>query len=547
MSQGTGKTGAHGGHAINWRTTLKKAWKDDRRGLFKVVAAWVIFGAIILVFAFLGMTPHHAGISAGGAAAVVNGDIISQVEYSEAVETMGKEQRFQQLQQFGGEFAQQMIRQQAIRALVDQKLLGQNLSKTGILSSDSHVREAISEIPAFQEQGKFSPTRYMGYLEASRQEAGEFESKVRQQITTNRMARTFASALRPLSLERELMAQVENKKANVDVVTIPTETLIVPELVASSDVKAFMEKADSKGRIKSYFDANKDRFSQPEKAKVRHILIRADRKDASAVESARQEAQKVVDRLKSGADFAAVAKEKSADPGSAQNGGLIDYFARGSMVPEFEAYSFSGKVGEISTPIQTDFGFHVVKIEDRKSASIRKLEEVSEEIAEILLAQEKSRAALSEIEKLMAAGDRAGVESFVAQYKLAWKETGPFAITAETLPVIGAGEQAVNIAFKLSQEKPIAKELVRQGGQAYLLRHKAVPIETDSKVPAKKGKASEQAKMADLQNNPEFAAETQAARRADEAFGQWIDVLRKAAKISVNPEIGKATEFGQSE
>lgn len=547
MSQGTGKTGAHGGHAINWRTTLKKAWRDDRRGLLKVVAAWVIFGAIILVFAFLGLTPQHAGITAGGAAAVVNGDIISQVEYSEAVETMGKEQRFQQLQQFGGEFAQQMIRQQAIRALVDQKLLGQNLSKVGILSSDSHVREAISEIPAFQEQGKFSPTRYMGYLEASRQEAGEFESKVRQQITTNRMARTFASALRPLPLERELMAKVENKKANVEVVTIPTETLIVPELVASSDVKAFMEKADSKGRIKSYFDTNKERFSQPEKAKVRHILIRADRKDATAVESARQEALKVVERLKGGADFAAVAKEKSADPGSAQNGGLIDYFARGSMVPEFEAYSFSGKVGEISAPIQTDFGFHVVKIEDRKPAASRKLEEVSEEIAEILLAQEKSRTALAEIEKLMAAGDKAGVENFVAQHKLAWKETGPFAITAESLPVVGAGEQAVNIAFQLSQEKPIAKELVRQGGQAFLLRHKAVPAEAASKTASKKGKASEEEKMADLQNNPEFVAESQAARRADEAFGQWIDVLRKAAKISVNPEIGKATGFGQSE
>jgi peptidyl-prolyl cis-trans isomerase D len=546
MSQGTGNTGARGGHVINWRTTLQRAWREDRRGLFKVVSAWLIFGAIILVFAFLGMTPHHSGISTGGAAAVVNGDIISKIEYSQAIETMGKEQRFQQLQQFGGEFAQQMIRQQAIRALVDQKLLGQNLGKTGILSSDSHVREAIAEIPAFQDQGKFSPTRYRGYLEASRQDAGEFESKVRQQISTNRMARTFASVLRPIPLERELMAKVESKKANVDVATIPTETLIVPELISSAEVKAFLEKSDSKGRLQAYFESNKERFSEQEKAKVRHILIRADRKDATAVEKARAEALKIVDKLKSGADFASVAKEKSADPGSAQNGGLIDFFARGAMVPEFEAYSFSGKIGEISSPIQTDFGFHIVKVEARKAASHRKLEDVSEEIAEILIAQEKSRGVLDEIQKLMAAGDAAGVEKLVSQYKLSWKETGTFSITADSLPGVGAGEKAVTTAFQLTPEKPIAKELIRQGAQAYLLKYKAVPPSTEAKAIGKKGK-TETDKNAELQNNPTYVAETQAARRADEAFGQWVDVLRKAAKISVNPEVGKATGFGQSE
>lgn len=545
MSQGTGKSGTHAaGHTINWRTTLKKAWRDDRRGLFKVVAAWVIFGAIILVFAFLGMTPQQAGITAGGAAAVVNGEIVSQVEYSQAVESMGKEQRFQQLQQFGGEFAQQMIRQQAIRALVDQKLLGQNLGKTGILSSDAHVREAISEIPAFQEQGKFSATRYMGYLDASRQDAGEFESKVRQQITTNRMARTFASALRPIPLERELMQNVENRKANVDVATIPTETLIIPESIAAADVKSFLEKSDSKGRVKAYFDTHKEKFSQPERAKVRHILIRADRKDSAAVETARAEADKVVAQLKGGADFAAVAKEKSADPGSAKNGGLIDYFTRGSMVPEFENYSFTGKVGEISAPVQTDFGFHIIKIEDRKAASSRSVEDVSEEIAEILLAQEKSRVALAELEKALAAGDMTAVQNFLATHRLTWKETGAFAITADSLPVVGAGEQAVNIAFRLTPEKPLAKDLVRQGGQAYLLKYRDVPAQ--AATTAKKPK-TEAEKMADLQNNPEFVTESQAARRADEAFGQWIDALRKAAKISVNPEIGKATGYGENE
>jgi peptidyl-prolyl cis-trans isomerase D len=549
MSQGTGNSGFH-----TMKTTLKNAWRDDRRSIIKSVSAWLIFGAIILVFAFMGMTPQQMGVAQGGSAAVVNGAIVSQAEFVEQVEIMGKDPRFAQLQQFGGEFAQQMIRQQAIQSLVDQRLLGQNLGKTGIVSSDLHVRQAISEIPAFQDDGRFSPTRYLGYLQQSRQEAGEFEEKVRQQISTSRMARTFSAALRPIELERELMKNVESRKANVEVMSIPTETLIVSETVSATDVKAFLEKSDSKGRIKAYFDANQAKYAEPEKAKVRHILIRAERAKAEDVEKAKVEAEKTVASLRAGANFEAIAKEKSADPGSAKNGGLIDFFARGAMVPEFDAYAFSGKPGEISNPVQTDFGFHIIRVEDRRPATNRKVDEVSEEIAEILIAQDKSREAVAALEKTLSAGDQAAsaaaLSTFATQHKLAWTETGSFAITADSLPKVGvSSDVAVTAAFKLSPEKPLAKELIRQGGQSFLLRYKAVPA-ADLKAAAKpvpKNGDKEAAKMAAAQESPEFQAETSASRRADEAFGQWIDGLRKTSKISINPEVGARTAAGNEE
>lgn len=541
MSQGTGNSRFH-----TMRATLKNAWRDDRRSILKTIAAWFIFGAIILVFAFMGMTPHQMGVAQGGSAAVVNGAIVSQAEFAEQVEMMGKDPRFAQLQQFGGDFAQQMIRQQAIQSLVDQRLLGQNLGQTGIVSSDLHVREAISEIPAFQEDGRFSPTRYLGYLQASRQEAGEFEEKVRQQISTSRMARSFSAALRPIELEREFMKNVESRKANVEVMTIPTETLIVPETVSAADVKTFLEKSDSKGRVKAYYDANQSKYAEPEKAKVRHILIRADRAKADEVAKAKDEAEKIVASLRGGANFESLAKEKSADPGSAKNGGLIDFFARGAMVPEFDAYAFSGKPGEISAPVQTDFGFHVIRVEERKPATNRKMEEVTEEIAEILIAQDKSREAVAAFEKTLASGDQsviaAAINAFASQHKLSWTETGSFAITADALPKVSvSSDVAVSKAFKLTPEKPIATELIRQGGQSFLLRHKPVPA-ADLKAAAKPA-----AKLAAAQESPEFQAETSASRRADEAFGQWIDGLRKASKISINPAVGARTAAGNEE
>lgn len=549
MSQGTGNSGFH-----TMKTTLKNAWRDDRRSIIKSISAWLIFGAIILVFAFMGMTPQQMGVAQGGSAAVVNGAIVSQAEFVEQVEMMGKDPRFAQLQQFGGEFAQQMIRQQAIQSLVDQRLLGQNLGKTGVMSSDLHVREAISEIPAFQEDGRFSPTRYLGYLQASRQEAGEFEEKVRQQISTSRMARSFSAALRPIELEREFMKNVESRKANVEVMSIPTETLVIPETVSAAEVKSFLEKSDSKGRVKAYYDTNQSKYAEPERAKVRHILIRAERAKADEAAKAKVEAEKIIASLKAGANFETLAKEKSADPGSAKNGGLIDYFARGAMVPEFDAYAFSGKPGEISGPVQTDFGFHIIRVEDRKPATNRKMEDVTEEIAEILVAQDKSREAVAALEKTLTAGDQAAsqaaISAFATQHKLTWTETGSFAITADALPKVGVtSDVAVTAAFKLSPEKPLATELIRQGGQSFLLRYKAVPA-ADLKAAAKpvtKPGDKEAAKMAAAQESPEFQAETNASRRADEAFGQWIDGLRKAAKISINPEVGARTAAGNEE
>lgn len=525
------------------RTNLGNAWKNDRRMLIKSVTAWVLFSGIILVFVFLGNTPHHAGVAAGGTAASVNGHIVSLAEFSEQVEMMSREPRFAQLEQFGGDFARQMIRQQAIQALVDQRLLGENLGKIGLVTPDAQVRDTIADIPAFQEDGRFSKTRYLGYLQASRQTPGEFEEKLRRQLAQNRVARTFSAALRPVSIETDLVKQIEGKQANVEVVTIPTETLVIADGIHTDEIKAFLAKPDSAGRVKSYFDSHKAEFTQPEKAKVRHILIRAEKAKADDVAKAKVEAEKIAVALKGGADFAKLATEKSQDPGSKANGGLIDYFPRGSMVPEFEKYAFSAKVGEISEPIQTDYGFHVMRVEDRKPASEKKLEEAQDDIAQILIAQERSREEIANLEKALAAGDTAAVQAFTAKHKLSWTESGAFPLSAESLPKVGGGEEAVSTAFRLSPSKPLASKLVRQGPQALLMRYKAVPAKT-AKADAKGGKAGAADAVAE---SPEYKSEAATSRRIDEAFGQWMDGLRKSAKISINPEVAARTAAANPE
>jgi peptidyl-prolyl cis-trans isomerase D len=527
------------------RANMGNVWKNDRRMVLKSITAWILFSGIIVVFVFLGQTPHQAGVASGGTAASVNGQIVSLAEFSEQVEMLSRDPRFAQMEQFGGEFARQMVRQQAINSLIDARLLGQNLGKIGLMTPKAQLRDAIAEIPAFQEDGRFSKTRYLQYLGGTRQTAGEFEEKMRRQLAASRVARTFSAALRPLPFEAEAVSKVEGKQVTVEAVSVPTESLVIADGVSTADVKAFLAKTDSAGRIKSYFDSHKSEYSKPEEAQARHILIRADKKDAASVAKAKGEAEKVVAALKGGADFAKLASEKSEDPGSKAKGGMLDFFPRGAMVPEFEKYVFSAKPGAISEPIQTDFGFHVIRVEAIKPASDKKLEEVQDEIAQKLIAQERSREEIAAIEKSLAAGDGAAVQAFVAKHKLTWLDSGPFSLTADSIPKIGGGDEAVSAAFRLSSSKPYAPTLIRQGPQAILMRFKSSGTEAPAAAKvASKGKGGKtEAKSAQelASESPEYKAESTASRRIDEAFASWMQEMRKKAQISINPEVTAKT------
>lgn len=519
-----------------FRSSLKNAWRNDRRQLLRSATAWFLFGAIIVVFVFWGLTPQQAGVTRGGAAAQVDGEIVSMAEFSERTEIMSQNPNFAQLDQFGGDFARRYIRQQAIQGLVDERLLSNSLQKIGVSTSDAQVRDTITGIQAFHEDGRFSHTRYLSYLQGTLQDAGSFEGKIRRQLAAGLAARSFSAALKPIPQEAKLLKELESIKANVEGVSVPTETLVIAETIPAAQVKEFLAKADSEARIKTYFETHKDEFVQAEKAKVRHILVRAEKGNAESVAKAKATADGLVKQLRGGADFAKLAKEKSDDPGSKETGGLIDFFTRGSMVPEFENYSFTGKIGEISSPVQTEFGFHVIRIEDRKAAQSRSIEDAKEDIAEKLIAQEKTREEIQALEKALIDGKVDAVQSFVAKHHLKWTESGAFSITAAAIPKLGGGDEAVGMALKLTAAQPLAKKLVRQGPTALLLKYKPVaelkPDPKQAKTDAGKDSAG---------------AEAQAGRRGEEVFGHWVTELRKSAKISIAPEVAQGTQAAVEE
>ncbi|WP_353095176.1 peptidylprolyl isomerase [Tissierella praeacuta] len=130
----------------------------------------------------------------------------------------------------------------------------------------------------------------------------------------------------------------------------------------------------SEEELSNYFKENKDSFKQEEQVRARHILVDTE-----------EEANEVLGKLKSGGDFAELAKEYSKDTSNKESGGELGFFSKGKMVPEFEETAFKLKVNEISEPIKTDFGYHIIEVEEKKEAKEANYEENKDSIKNILL------------------------------------------------------------------------------------------------------------------------------------------------------------------
>ena len=147
---------------------------------------------------------------------------------------------------------------------------------------------------------------------------------------------------------------------------------------------------------KAYYDKNPDLFKSPEQVKARHILIQVP-KEASDEDKKKQKekADEVLKKVKAGEDFTKLAAETSDDPGTKSKGGELGFFSKGSMVPAFEQVAFSLKPGEVSELVETEFGFHVIKVDEKKEAVSEPFETIKEKVTKQVL-REKQEAKVTE-------------------------------------------------------------------------------------------------------------------------------------------------------
>jgi peptidyl-prolyl cis-trans isomerase C len=282
------------------------------------------------------------------AVAVINGVPISRERYDQEIDRA--KQRFTRRGQPVPEQINELIQKQVLDFMIGEELLYQECAKKGITASDESVDQQIA-----QAEARFG----------SEQE--------------------FNNALAKMGVTEE--------KLRGDI----KRGLTIQKLV-QQDVLDKIEVSDEE--VKSFYDENQKMFAKKEQVKASHILIKvnADADDAEKAE-ARGKIDKAAQRVQDGEDFATVAGEVSEGP-SKTKGGDLGYFQRGQMVKPFEEAAFSLEPGQVSDVVETDFGYHIIKVFDKKPASTATFAEVEPQIAEHLK-EEKSKAAVQAyIEKL---------------------------------------------------------------------------------------------------------------------------------------------------
>lgn len=370
----------------------------------------VFLALIALTFAFWGVDSYLQGSGPGNSVATVGESKITQQQFHES----WREQMDRARQQLGPNFRQDQFdtaetRMAVLNALIDQRVLLLEANKSRLGVGDALLVDIISSMPSLQEDGKFSRARYEAALRAQGMAPEQFEARLRQDLTMQQLVGAVGDSEIISAASAEMMLRIQSEERQVAELRIPPEQFDGEIKISPEAVRKFYDEnqkqfqtpetvraeyvvlsldgllgqiAVSDVEVRKWYDSHLDRYQQPEERRASHILVTA---AATASEGEKAKARAKAEGIhkevtKAPARFAELAKQHSQDPGSAANGGDLGFFGRGMMVKPFEEASFSLKQGEISGLVQSDFGFHIIKVTGIKEGKQKKLDEVRAEI-----------------------------------------------------------------------------------------------------------------------------------------------------------------------
>jgi peptidyl-prolyl cis-trans isomerase D len=338
--------------------------------------------------------------------------------------------------------------------------------RIGVTVTDKELLDRLMTFPAFQRQdGSFvGSDEYARRVRMSFQMAPEeFEEELRGDMVIEKLEATLAGGVVIPDGELEREYRRRNESASFDVLFVGVERATSRVTMSDEEVRAHYEShqedfahpeqrqlryllvddaklrrtmAVDDAQIEEYYRTHSSEFASPERARARHILLRPATQDDTGWRAAQELAQAIYERaVQPGADFAALARELSQDEGSKPNGGDLGWFARGQMVPEFDQATFALSPGGVSPPVRSQFGYHIIKLEELSAAGVRPLEEVRdairERIAQGFTDTEGSRRAAALKEKIDAAKLTTDEQ---------WRALADDVVTSNVTPYFGPGE-----------------------------------------------------------------------------------------------------------
>ncbi|MGY0625223.1 MAG: SurA N-terminal domain-containing protein [Paraglaciecola chathamensis] len=376
--------------------------------------AMAILGLVILSFVFAGVG-SYINSSADTAAAKVNDDTISQADLERAYQN----ERGRMESQYGEAFAAltadsaylQQFRQGVLDRLIGDKLIEQAAVDLGLRVSDAQIKQAIVAMPEFQFDGKFDNERYLAVLRQAGFQPNDFRDYMRVDMTRRQLSNALLGSEFTLLEETTQAYKLQQQTRDARYLTVPADMFKGDVTVSQSDVEnyyqanitqfdtqqqvslAYVELSVddllagievSEDEAEQYYEQNIQDFRTQEERRASHILIEF----GDDQQKAEQQAEDILAKINNGEDFAELAETFSSDTFSAENGGDLDWFSMGMMDPAFEDAAFAlQNVGDVSDVVESEFGFHIIKLTDVKPEETSPFADVKEDVIAKLKAE----------------------------------------------------------------------------------------------------------------------------------------------------------------
>lgn len=429
----------------------------------------LLFAIITIVFIFTFGSWGGGNVSGEmPIAAEVNGRVVSQAQFQAVLSNQFR--RRQQYQPgYTSEQAQKDgLRNSVLEQMIGRELLAQAAEDKGMVVSDAEVIKLIKD-RFFGPTQEFDRDLYRDRIVSGIYQTTEalFEEQIRRDILAARMESLVRES--QLVPESELKRQfnLKNDRVNLKLLRVdPSFFKGAPKATEEEQTKWANENTKS---IESFFNEHRPRYQQSKQVRARHILAKSGADEASK-KQAREKAEAALKRVKGGEDFAAVAKEVSED-GSAAKGGDLGFFTKERMVKPFSDAAFAMKPGDISDIVESQFGFHVIKVEEVKEASMKTLDDVKVEIAKELMEgawqKEQAMALLTQAINDLTAGvemEKLKLVNYDGDLTKKEKPNAPsihltdwVAKDARYIPGVGFSDAFVSHVFGLTTDKPVSQ------------------------------------------------------------------------------------------
>ncbi len=367
-----------------------------------LLAVFMLIG-IAVPFMLWGINDYTGASKESAVASVGNKDFY-QRDVNKAYE-----QYRQQFQGMG--IDEQILKEQALSQLIKDEVLLQYASKQGLVAADDVTRDFIKTLPYFQVNGKFNEGQYKALLNSQRMSSAEFVNRTKDMLVMEQFQNSIVKSDFATDYDIESFFKIQNQQRDVNYVTVTIPTLTeqpseqeisnyyqqhkaqyqIPEQMSVEYVELSLTELAKKvpvtnEKLKVFYEEQKDNYTAPERRKISHILFLVNDRvdDKTALEKAQKAKQDLANK-----DFATLAKEVSEDKVTAKTGGDLGLFNAGTMEKPFEDAVMTLKAGDVSNPIKSKFGYHLIKVTELVAGSVKPFDSVKDEVSK---AYQKSQA-----------------------------------------------------------------------------------------------------------------------------------------------------------